>query len=329
MKKAFVLMIALIFPLMVNAEIRLQDNFEYAVDRTTENSADAFVSTGPWNGVKSINSSMRRGCGYIYTVTSIPGFNGRFPGANSNRVLCMEFLPATMNCDVGDGWLQTDCYLSFGSEASPENNIPSDVWIQFWIYLQRYGNQISRFNDGKWLYPSKTGSYPAQSMTGLDWLVVFSENSHLPYWETAPPGSSYWTNIASNANYAPEPDNAWKLGHNMAPNTGRIPLNTWTLVKMHLDTRGPQGVWEQWHKTIGGSFVKVMEWRGNVTPNFTWTISNANGHKALRLGTTINDYDSWIYLDDFVIATSEADLPTYSSQGPPFPQPPQNLRIIQ
>ena len=77
-----------------------------------------------------------------------------------------------------------------------------------------------------------------------------------------------------------------------------------------------------WTKPVGGEFTKVADWIGGVTANFTWPITSS-GHKAMRWPTTVNTYDGWMYYDDFVIATTEADLPTYGGG----PLPPSNLRI--
>jgi hypothetical protein len=66
-------------------------------------------------------------------------------------------------------------------------------------------------------------------------------------------------------------------------------------------------------KPLNGSWVKVAEWIDGVTSDFAWTIpqSDVGGHHVFRMPTTIDDFDSWIYLDDFAMATSEDDLPVY------------------
>jgi hypothetical protein len=59
--------------------------------------------------------------------------------------------------------------------------------------------------------------------------------------------------------------------------------------------------------------VKVAEWIDGNTPYFSWDIPSdgIGGHRVFRIPTTMDDFDSWIYLDDFAMATSEADLPVY------------------
>jgi hypothetical protein len=114
------------------------------------------------------------------------------------------------------------------------------------------------------------------------------------------------------------PYNRQKLGQT---NTSKyITANRWTLVKIHLDTSTQSGRYEAWMRPIGGSWVKVVEWIDGMTPGFTWKIhpTHVGGHRVLRMPTTIGSatasrglYDSWIYMDDFAMARSEAGLPQY------------------
>lgn len=318
-KHLFIIIVSILSSINVFGEIRIRDNFEYEATRTGTG-AEAFVLSGGWTAVKAINSNNSGTRGYLYTATSIPGFVGVFPGSSSSSVACFEFLPETM----GD---QTDVYLHFGGDA--DDTVPANVWFQYWIYPQRYGSQMSRLYNLKWLYPSRTGDYPASESTGLDWLVIFKEfESSWLYWNSTSPGNtfhdlnSYGYGYDQRAVYElGESWDNWKMGENISSGLGVLPANTWTLVKINIDTSGSspvapigQGVWRMWYSSDGAAFTKVTEWIGGVTPNFTWPITNSQGgHKCIRIGTTANDYDSWIYLDDFVIATSEADLPTYSA----------------
>jgi hypothetical protein len=96
------------------------------------------------------------------------------------------------------------------------------------------------------------------------------------------------------------------LSENLTP-------NRWTLVKIHYDTSDTSGTFEAWMKPLNGSWVKVAEWIDGVTSDFSWTIpaDEVGGHRVFRMPTTIDDVDSWIYLDDFAMATLEANLPGY------------------
>ena len=73
-------------------------------------------------------------------------------------------------------------------------------------------------------------------------------------------------------------------------------------------------------RPLGGSWLKVVEWIDGVTPGFTWRINAASvgGHRVIRMPSTIGrasetaqNYDAWIYMDDFAIARSESGLPVY------------------
>ena len=89
--------------------------------------------------------------------------------------------------------------------------------------------------------------------------------------------------------------------------------NRWTLVKMHFNTSATTGnPWEVWLRPMGGSWSKVSEWIGGRTRGFTWDIPAASvgGHRVLRMPTTV-DNNFWLYMDDYVIARTEAALPVY------------------
>lgn len=309
------------------AEIIFRDNFETAISRDVTDDALKFrvAAGGVWNGVWSNQDTVSpNAAGYIYTATSIPGFSGSFPGENSSRVLAMEQLPDTYNT-------QTNCYLIRGGENFAQDTIPANSWIQFWIYVNRYGSQMSNFTSegGKWLYPCITGT-PTCSPSEMAFLGVLRADSYNPYSIDSSNGDSYHTMEAfGGVSYSdPAGIGAWKIGPNQSSSLGLIGTNEWVLVKIHTDISGSsplvasgQGVYREWHKRVGGDFVLVADWRGGVTPSsFSWPVSNlASGHttgqRSLKLGTTFNTYDVWLYVDDFVIAEAEGDLPTYGEEG--------------
>lgn len=314
-----------LFAGLASAAITLQDDFEYSVTRSQTGKTAAFNTGGGWGTIKS-EPEQSGACGYIYTTTSIPGFSGSFPGTSSSRVLAMEFLPATLNCDVGGGWLQTDVYLQIGGESASQSTVPPNLWVQFWIYINNYsaGGQATTWGSqgSKWLYPCIDGS---GTCTGgnISFLHVLAGNSLNPYSSVATGANIYTKLEGTGAVYSPgDPEpGGWKLGHNVASDTGLLTANTWILVKIHTDISGSQGVYQEWHKTVGGDFVQIADWRGGVTANFTWPLTSmaaerTTGQKSLKIGTTWNTTDGWIYLDDFVIASTEGDLPTYGSLLP-------------
>ena len=289
------------------------DDFDYAVSRDGD-SATSFTSQG-WSGAKADNIS-GSGKGYLYTTTSIPGYSGPLPGRNSGRVLALEGRPSTNN-------FQTDFYLQYGSHYA--NEIPGDVWFQFWMYINHYddptnqNDQMSRFGrNGKLIYPTKD-AYPTHSSL---WIMGNSMNSKEPLnHDLGDDSMDFFINAADieNISYT-RPDNStnWKIGQT---NLNDRPLaNRWVLVKLHMDTSTTSGKFEQWLKPMGGQWTKVTEWIDGVTPNFSWQIpaGDVGGHRTLRMPTTLNpcvdpnlSCDFWMYMDDFAIATSEDTLPVY------------------
>lgn len=323
MKRTFIFSVGFLIGAFIAVQchgaVLFQDTFEYSVARDTAGSANTFLSSGPWDTVKSDNASdgsgsVEGGNGYLYTVTAIPGYSGTFPG-QGNRALCIEALPYTMGG-------QTDFYLGL---AGSDNYIPGNFWIQFWMYVNRSGSQMSAFpNRIKFIYPcADADSYPCET-TGR-WLVVPGPSSYQPYLtEPAAAGHLYF-NIRDNTTGTPYYDigsDENKLGQTDV--STHVEPNRWVLVKMHFNTSGTSNnSWEAWLRYPGGSWVKIVEWIGGTTTNFTWTQTAGGGHKELRIPTTIpanyNESDptcttcadAWIYLDDVVIAEAESDLPVY------------------
>jgi len=289
------------------AAILFRDNFEYDVGREDPNAASLFVSQGGWGFAKTYQSGEPGALGWLYTTNSIPGYPGSFPGTASTRVLAVESRPATLRPE-GGMTSQTDVYLQLGRTGGPAV-IPANAWIQFWIYSNYYGNQLSTYADrNKFIYPCP-GDYPC---TNGQWLWMTGKNGC-----NDPPTTSGLSNeqficieaVTANRSNASDDAFRWRLGQNLNT-SAKIRPNTWTLVKLHIDTSGSQGKYEAWLKTVSGSWVKITEYIGGVTPSFTWPITPF-GQRLFRMPTVINYNDSWQYMDDFVIAESDADLPVY------------------
>lgn len=298
------------------------DDFEYAVNRDSLNAISIFQQEGGWAWAKTRQDAnyLGRGNGYLYTTSTVPGYNGPLPGQNSSRVLSMEALPATYGG-------QTDFYLQYGSAENPanENLIPADVWFQFWLYTNHYGSQLTQVtNRDKFIYPCNA-SYPCPG-TGEYHKWLFSLNSlsgnplnQEPYGNPSAGGEAFLFLRPPGANYSLAPSwDADKLGQ-FRTDEYLVP-NRWNLVKLHFDTSSvASGKWEAWIKPLGGEFTKVVEWIGGVTPNFTWTPS-PGGHRVFRMPTTIGNAttggpDEYFYMDDFAMANSESSLPVYGAGG--------------
>jgi len=332
---AFLLVVAIALLLLENsarARVVFSDRFEYAVSRSDPNAAQVFVQNG-WSHAKTQQNS-RGAHGYLHTVTSIPGYSGPFPGTNSSRVLAIEALPRTLQVGpIG----QTDFYLQLGGNSSAyDDYIPGDVWFQFWIYPQNSGSQLSTYSArNKFFYVCNT-DYPCHSHL---WMVMNGSPTYSDNMFPAgnPSRGEFFFTLRNNAgvsNITNSTGDPYAQDAISSPNPSEwMRPNRWTLVKMHMRTTSTNGnSFEVWLRRYGGSWVKVSEWIGGVTPGFTWSIpaEHVGGHRVLRMPTTVSDNDYWLYMDDFVMATTESDLPVYPDAGnTPSPQPPTNVRIIR
>ncbi len=294
--------------------VTFYDSFEYTVNRNNSGYNDGgdnpFTNQGGWTGVKSVNITGGYN-GYLYTVTEIPGYSGSFPGRNSNSVLAIEARPGSMGG-------QTDFYLQYGDITASRDTVPANVWFQFWIYSNRYddptdqNDQLSEYEGRfKFIYPCNV-SYPCQQGQ-LNWLTMFGYSTSEPFWANNDPTQLFMTtnepfNVSIDYELA-EDYNQFKIGQTDV--SENIVPNRWTLVKIHYDTSTTRGTFEAWMKPMGEEWVKVAEWIDGVTPNFSWPVASVGGHRVFRMPTTINYVDSWMYMDDFAMATSEADLPVY------------------
>ncbi|MEZ4226030.1 MAG: hypothetical protein R3B13_34095 [Polyangiaceae bacterium] len=285
------------------------DDFEYVVSPTSSASNQATFQAAGWYTAKAINVTGSWG-GNLYTATSITGENSSFPGQGSSRVLCINSLAGTLTT-------QADFYLQYGS-GTVANTIPGNVWVQFWIYPNRHGAEQTGFHSReKFLYPCD-GQYPCNTNK---WLWMLASSSYEPHNAPISNGNAFIVerdNSIGTVNYSlAAPGDESKIGQTNV--SEYIAANRWTLVKLHFDTSTTTGRYEAWLRPRGSAWVKVAEWIGGVTPNFTWNIpaGSVGGHRALRIPTTMpanatnGTQDAWVYLDDFAMATSEAALPTY------------------
>lgn len=289
------------------------DNFNYIAAKDDVNVRSVFLANG-WSGIKT-RQEAGRGNGYLYTVDAIPGYTGAFPAGP--RALCIESLPGTLGN-------QTDFYLQLGNENSDVDTLPGNMWMQFWVYVNDFGEQQSRLDGGNKLLYVCNGTYPCH--TGK-WLMSFGADGYLPDYQGLgiPSNGALLTNIIQiqdgqgevvNSNFTFE--NRWKLGQ--TNKTQYLRPNQWTLVKIHVDTSKPRGDYEVWMKPMGGQWTKVVECLSGITPGFDWQINPAfiGGHRVLRMPTTVGSgnpaaprWDSWVYQQDFCIADNEASLPVH------------------
>lgn len=332
-----VIVIALSSPTRTPAELLFFDGFEYDVGRDDTNAVKTFQEQG-WAWAKIEQEG--RGGGYIFTASQIPGYTGAFPGKASQRALVIEAKPGTFR-------RQTDFYLQYGGPEAPIGHIPPNHWFQFWVYVNDYGEQRSLISTSKFIYPNRATYYPATiDNGGYIYLMPLLKGSHVPLSVDPYPGSvggpggficTVWNNAHGRVDNHIEYNN-WKFGANLSKEI-HSPSNQWTLVKIHVDLSGTdpraapgQSVYEQWIRRLGSdSWTKTTEYIGGVTEvnglpiNFTPVYRD--GFRMFRMPTTVGAttdakgdwFDYWLYMDDFALATSEADLPTYGALPEPSP----------
>ena len=298
------------------AVVVFSDQFEYDASRSATNVQTVFQAHG-WRDVKAKNSHFARGNGFLYT---------QFNTTRQSRTLVIEALPRTENV------IQTDFWVMYGGLDRPLGTIPANVWFQFWFYAtphSLFGTQ------SKFLYPCYT-FYPCPAPT-YHWLFMWHTvcgTAREGNVVNARAGEWFWYFRSAFAdNHA-----AYSWDNNkLYQNLGCVPMrrDQWYQVRIHIDTSGEQGVYELWVREPGQStWTKRAEWIGGVTPNFDWLIpvEHRTGDRVLAIPTTINTEDATIYLDDFIMATSVADLEGGSSSGiggdTTPPASPRNVQVV-
>lgn len=297
----------------------IQDSFEYTVGRSTTDKDTPFQAAG-WTGVKSEPQDTGAN-GYLYTIGygSISGGCGTSPNG-SDTALAIEALPATESA-------QTDFYLQLGNTSVAVDTIPGDVWFQFWSCSQDTGsNQSARSNRNKFIYVCNAGGYPCSDHLWMFWDVACDYNPLACPDGDPSDGTLVWglgsATGASTIAYTGsgyDPDTQDQVDQSRAVyNTA----NTWVLTKMHINTTATSGnSWEMWQRVYGNAnWTKTAEWIGGTTPDFVWNIGagDVGGHRELRMPSTVGHatdnaqrWDYYLYMDDFTIANTENDLPTY------------------
>jgi hypothetical protein len=197
------------------------------------------------------------------------------------------------------------------------------VWIQFWVYSQDHAASGQRSRHGmrnKFMYFART-TYPSHDHQYMVSATSITSNP-LNLFPGGHPSAGFALTTASAEGGSTlryegpgaDPYASNVIGPQSA--SGYIPPNRWTLVKIHFTAAGTQ---EMWVRTLTTPWVKVADWRHGVG-GLTWLVPTAQqgGHRMMRMPTTVGhatdhsqDFDYWLYLDDFVIARRESALPVY------------------
>lgn len=321
------------------------DGFDYDVQRDASDkfgAEGAFFAHGWVWGKDAVQNGTGAG-GWLYTADAVPGSTEPLPGVASTRVLCIESGAGTYAGVIEGNWRQTDFYLQYGdTDAGPLDTIPTDVWIQHWMYIADTPEQPSLFPPtarlGKWFYPTRA-SYPSND---LEWL--FAQTGVMIDSEVQDMGSSAqvdigFTSLAEHLVLTDtdgtiytdgRPDAASTLGHAGSDPSHLTPMtaNAWWLLRVHIDHSAVPGVVEVSIRREDGDWIDIVDTETSAFVEWT-PVNTTDGHRGLRWPTTMSNWyqegnqqtthgDWWIYIDDFAIAAGvhaggegEADLPQY------------------
>jgi len=261
---------------------------------------------------------------------SIPGYYvDRFFVGNEVRLTLSGSTPTTTVSAVS---------YSGGNTIVTLTDAIADATITF----AEYKSFTKGWSAGKMFYATRSG-YPATCANdGYVWDFVFNTTNRAgidgqDVCDAAASSPCSYAHLGLDPAYTgcgsavnTTGDGTQALGNNLSSTPAIIP-NTWRQIKLHIDISGTnpncssgQLAYELWARSYGGAFEKLAEWYGGSTnhiatpvtliPNFT------DGMKAVTIPGTVggsnkftgNWFDCTFYIDDFCIASSEADLPVYS-----------------
>jgi len=273
------------------------------------------ILTGGWDGCKELPAARYPNrLSDISIVTSIPGHNGG---------MCSGSKAMRMYADARAE--QTDVNIRTGSGDSEkyDNYIPPVAWFQVCVYINYSGAELSTTTGRtmKFFYPCAS-IYPCHDNY---WLLEMGTNSYNPFWASHGEPSDGNLYIASQAKSTGDPywasgpqENRHKLGQTSLAEW--IKPNRWNVLRCKTDFSSTAAAQlDCWIGAKGSALTNVMSWHGG-TPvegrDFTWTIPAAKGSRTFSIPTTVpapnrSGPEIFMYLDDFIIATSEDDLPSY------------------
>jgi hypothetical protein len=275
-------MIMIFNPDIANAARLFQDDFEYSADCTGDLIGsplrpDCFQLSG-WKWSKD-NWGEGRG---VFGISSLYHKSG-------NRSFLLTNLPYTNN-QQAVVYIEAD--TSFGS----------NVWISIWIYPDYETGKLSRFDiTNKIIYVYGTPS-------SREWCVKIGTRRYT--------GTRSWSYVSSLpddhtglfTSFDQEGCAEIPSGQNLGDNSNYIPMNVWSRLIVHVDTRtGASPNMETWI-TTNGITTKVAEHTVTWT-TYDFTVDRIKlGGTFPGEGSSANFLDSWIFIDDVIIADSKADL---------------------
>lgn len=277
--------------------------------------------SGGWDGCKELPvARYQNNPSDISIVTSIPGHRGG---------MCSGSKAVRMYADARGQ--QTDVTLRSGNGdlEQYDNYIPAVAWFQVCVYINYSGAELSTTTGRtmKFFYPCAV-RYPCRDNY---WLLEMGTTSYHPFWASHGNPSEGNMYIASQAKTTGDPywargpeENRHKIGQTSLKEW--IKPNRWNVLRCKTDFSNKEAAQlDCWIGAKGSVLTNVMSWHGGRSvegTDFTWTLPSAKGSRVLSIPTTVpaanrSGPELYMYLDDFVIATSENDLSDYSGDTTP------------
>jgi hypothetical protein len=271
---------------------------------------------GGWNSCKEAPTARYpENSSDISIVTSIPGYSG---------AMCSGSKAMRMYADARIKQTEVHVGNSSGDPKGHNNYIPAVAWFQVCVYINYSSSELSTTlgRTMKFFYPC-SDIYPCRDNY---WLLEMGTNSYNPFLASHGDPSRGNLYISSQARTTGDPywasgaqENRHKIGQTSLAEW--IKPNRWNVLRCRTDFSDITAAkLDCWIGAKGAVLTNVMSWHGG-TPvegsDFTWTIPVAKGSRTFRIPTTVpapnrSGPEIFMYLDDFIIATSEDDLPDYS-----------------
>lgn len=221
---------------------------------------------------------------------------------------------------------QTDVNIRTGNGGSEkyDDYIPPVAWFQVCGYINYSGPELSTTTGRtmKFFYPC-VGIYPCRDNF---WLLEMGTNCYNPFRATQGDPSRGNLYISTQARTTGDPywasgpeEDRHKLGQTLLAEW--IKPNRWNVLRCKTDFSNMKAAQlDCWIGAKGSVLTNVMNWHGGTAVKgaaFTWTLPSAKGSRVMSIPTTVpapncSGPEIFMYLDDFIIATSEDDLPDYS-----------------
>lgn len=258
----------------------------------------------------------------ITVENAVPGYASTFP---SGSKVMRDYVNAV------DAQGDAGILIGDPDSAGYDNWLPSVVWIQFAMYVNNGGGEVTATTDRpmKLVYPCRL-SYPCNTNYFL--LETTRNSSHAPFCDaslSATTDGNMWLVMRDSSTFVGQGSASYPsscsgvtdaLGQTNL--TERIRPGRWNIVRVKADfSDASSAKFDVWLGPMGAALTQVMSWHGG-TPvagqSFTWTVPSVSGHRAMWIPSTQPANNAvgathYFYYDDIYIATAEADLPTYTT----------------